>query len=172
MSKHQCVPTVCAKRNGQQNSKTSSSFFHFIQPSTVEKLYIRTYLRSISTPPFPFPTPPPSPQRAIPPIFALFRSFPRHSKTSCMLRGLICLRCQLGMNCYVDQVPVRTIGSGTKYDGRIWYECLSSIRSVNGKPAVHLKQLMLQEGDKVTEKLVSTASREFAAHWKTFSAQT
>ena len=47
-------------------------------------------------------------------------------------------------------MPIRTIGSGTKYDGRIWYECLSSIRSVTGKPAVDLKPSMLQEGDKVT----------------------
>ena len=54
------------------------------------------------------------------------------------------------MDLYVDRVPVRTIGSGTKYDGKIWYERLSSIRSVNGKPAVDLKKSMLQEGDKVT----------------------
>ena len=54
------------------------------------------------------------------------------------------------MDLYVNRVPVRTIGSGTKYDGKIWYERLSSIRSVNGKPAVDLKKSMLQEGDKVT----------------------
>ena len=54
------------------------------------------------------------------------------------------------MDLYVDRVPVRTIGSGTKYDGKIWYKCLSSIRSANGKPAVDLKKSMLQEGDKVT----------------------
>jgi len=54
------------------------------------------------------------------------------------------------MDCYVNRVPVRIIGSGTKYDDRIWYEHLSSIRSVNGKPVVDLKKSMLQEGDKVT----------------------
>ena len=55
----------------------------------------------------------------------------------------------LGMDRYVNRVPVRTVDSGTKYNGRIWYKRLSSIRNVNGKPAVDLKKSMLQEGDKV-----------------------
>jgi len=56
----------------------------------------------------------------------------------------------LRMDRYRDRVPVRAVGSGTKYDGKIWYEHLSSIRSVNGKPVVDVKKSMLQEGDKVT----------------------
>ena len=55
------------------------------------------------------------------------------------------------MDLYVDRVPIRTEGSGTKYDGKIWYEPLSSIRSVNGKVApVNLSKSMVQEGDQVT----------------------
>ena len=54
------------------------------------------------------------------------------------------------MDRYTDRVPVQTEGSDTKYDDRVWYEPLSSIRTVNGKPTVDLKKSMLQEGDQVT----------------------
>lgn len=55
------------------------------------------------------------------------------------------------MDRYIDRVPVRTVGSGTKkYNDRIWYDLLSSIRIVNGEPVVGLKKSMLQEGDQVT----------------------
>lgn len=55
------------------------------------------------------------------------------------------------MDRYADRVPIRTVGSGTKYDGKIWYELLSSIRSVNGEVApVDLSKSMVHEGDQVT----------------------
>lgn len=50
-----------------------------------------------------------------------------------------------------DVVPVRTEGSGTKYDGRVWYEQLESIKTLNNIPVT--KQLVkadLKHGDKVT----------------------
>jgi hypothetical protein len=54
------------------------------------------------------------------------------------------------MDRYADRVPVRTVGSGTHYDGRIWYELLKSIRSINGKPVVTMEKSMLTCGDSVT----------------------
>jgi hypothetical protein len=40
------------------------------------------------------------------------------------------------MDRYRDRVPVRTIGSGTRYDGKVWYESLGRIRSINGTTGV------------------------------------
>ena len=54
------------------------------------------------------------------------------------------------MDKYRDRVPVRTVGSGTHYDGKIWYESLSSICSINGKPTSDVKKSMLTAGDQVT----------------------
>ena len=54
------------------------------------------------------------------------------------------------MDKYRDRVPIRTIGSGTRYDGKIWYELLSSICSINGTPASNVEKSMLSAGDQVT----------------------
>lgn len=54
------------------------------------------------------------------------------------------------MDKYSDRVPVRTIGSGTRYDGKVWYESLSSICSINGTPARNVEKSMLAAGDQVT----------------------
>ena len=56
------------------------------------------------------------------------------------------------MDRYIGRIPIRTLGSGTRYDGRVWYELLSSIRSVNGTPVVQgqLERSMLNQGDRVT----------------------
>ena len=54
------------------------------------------------------------------------------------------------MDKYSDRVPVRTFGSGTRYDGKVWYEMLSSICSINGKPTSNVEKSMLTAGDKVT----------------------
>ena len=54
------------------------------------------------------------------------------------------------MDKYRDRVPVRTLGSGTRYDGKIWYESLSSICSINGKPTSNVEKSMLSAGDHVT----------------------
>ena len=35
------------------------------------------------------------------------------------------------MDGYSDRVPVTTEGSGTRYDGRVWYEPLRSLKIVN-----------------------------------------
>ena len=48
---------------------------------------------------------------------------------------------------------MRTEGSGTRYDGRVWYELLSCISSVNGKPVDRSRSLeksVLHQGDQVT----------------------
>ena len=54
------------------------------------------------------------------------------------------------MDRYNDRVPVRTFGSGTHYDGRVWYELLRSIRTVNGSKVSLLEKSMLKQGDRVT----------------------
>ena len=54
------------------------------------------------------------------------------------------------MDKYDDRVPVCTIGSGTRYDGKVWYESLSSIRSINGISTSHVEKSMLTVGDEVT----------------------
>ena len=59
---------------------------------------------------------------------------------------------KFGMDRYIDRVPIRTQGSGTCYDGRVWYELLSSIRSVNGTTVMQgqLKKSTLNQGDRVS----------------------
>ena len=57
------------------------------------------------------------------------------------------------MHRFADRVPVRTEGSGTRYDGRVWYELLSCKSSVNGKPVDRsraLERSVLYQGDQVT----------------------
>ena len=54
------------------------------------------------------------------------------------------------MERYRDRVPVRTIDSGTRYDGKVWYEPLASIRSINGSPTSNVEKSMLNPGDRVT----------------------
>ena len=56
------------------------------------------------------------------------------------------------MDRYIDRVPIRTQGSGTRYDGKVWYELLSSIRSVNGTTVMQgqLKKSTLNQGDRVS----------------------
>ena len=56
------------------------------------------------------------------------------------------------MDRYIDRVLIRTQGSGTRYDGRVWYELLSSIRSVNGTTVMQgqLKKSTLNQGDRVS----------------------
>ena len=55
------------------------------------------------------------------------------------------------MDRYKDRVPVRTIDSGTRYDGKVWYELLSSIRCINGIPtSCNVEKEMLNDGDQVT----------------------
>ena len=57
------------------------------------------------------------------------------------------------MHRFANRVPVRTDGSGTRYDGRVWYELLSCISSVNGKPVDRSRSLeksVLHQGDQVT----------------------
>ena len=54
------------------------------------------------------------------------------------------------MDRYRDRVPVRTIGSGTRYDGKVWFESLCSIRSINGTPTSNVEKSMLNAGDLVT----------------------
>ena len=54
------------------------------------------------------------------------------------------------MNRFDDRVPICTVGSGTHYDGRVWYEPLRSIHSVNGKPVVDVEKSSLRGGDRVT----------------------
>ena len=53
-----------------------------------------------------------------------------------------------------DHVPVRTEGSGTRYDGRVWYELVTSIKTVNGVAVVDIEapldKASLKHGDKVT----------------------
>ena len=56
------------------------------------------------------------------------------------------------MDRYVDRVPVRTEGSGTRYDGRVWYEHINTIKSVNGKfldPLTPVQKSDLKHGDRV-----------------------
>ena len=59
---------------------------------------------------------------------------------------------KFGMDRHIDRVPIRTQGSGTRYDGRVWYELLSSIRSVNGTTVMQgqLKKSTLNQGDRVS----------------------
>ena len=57
---------------------------------------------------------------------------------------------QSAIDWYDYPIPVRTVSSGTHYDGRIWYELLSSIRSINGSPVAKLENSMLTGGDRVT----------------------
>ena len=56
------------------------------------------------------------------------------------------------MDRYIDRVPIRTQGSSNRYDGRVWYELLSSIRSVNGTAVIQdqLKKSTLNQGDRVS----------------------
>ena len=57
------------------------------------------------------------------------------------------------MDHFADRVPIRTLGSGTKYDGRVWYKRLSTIRNVNGVDVDRSKPLdksTLKQGDRVT----------------------
>ena len=65
------------------------------------------------------------------------------------------------MDRYIGRIPIRTLGSGTRYDGRVWYELLSSIRSVNGTPVVQgqLERSMLNQGDRVTLEYQSKTYR-------------
>ena len=53
-----------------------------------------------------------------------------------------------------DHVPLRTEGSGTRYDGRVWYELVTSIKTVNGVAVVDMEtpldKASLKHGDKVT----------------------
>ena len=56
------------------------------------------------------------------------------------------------MDIYANRVPVRTFGSGTSHDNKVWYELVSAIRSVNGRDvdSSSLNKIMLKEGDRVT----------------------
>ena len=47
------------------------------------------------------------------------------------------------MDRFNDRVPIRT-------DGRVWYEPLKCIRSINGEPASDVEKSMLKRGDRVT----------------------
>ena len=56
------------------------------------------------------------------------------------------------MDRYIDNVPAHTEGSGARYDGRVWYKHLSTLKSVNSVPVDLLKPLEksdLKHGDKV-----------------------
>ena len=56
------------------------------------------------------------------------------------------------MDRYSDRIPVRTEGSATRYDGRVWYKHLNTIKSVNGVIVVRLKPIEksdLKHGDRV-----------------------
>ena len=63
-----------------------------------------------------------------------------------------CTKTEPEMDRYIGRIPIRAFGSGTRYDGRVWYELLSSIRSVNGTPVVQgqLERSMLNQGDRIT----------------------
>ena len=54
------------------------------------------------------------------------------------------------MERFVDRIPVRTEESGSKYDGRVYFERLSAIRTVNGQPVYNLEKSSLKDGDSVT----------------------
>ena len=55
------------------------------------------------------------------------------------------------MDHYIDCLAVWAFGSGTRYDGKIWYELFSTIRSISGIPiAKAVENLMLSEGHSVT----------------------
>ena len=41
-------------------------------------------------------------------------------------------------------------GSGTRYDGKVWYESLCSIPSINGTPTNDVEKSMSNAGDQVT----------------------
>ncbi len=61
--------------------------------------------------------------------FASDRAPPSNTKASALPAEFIVYT---GMDRYVDRVPVRIEGSGTRYDGRVWYEHINSIKAVNG----------------------------------------
>ena len=54
-----------------------------------------------------------------------FQSCPHDSARSPHFAS--CTKTELEMDRYIGQIPIRTLGSGTRYDGRVWYEFLSSI---------------------------------------------
>ena len=55
------------------------------------------------------------------------------------------------MDRYADRVPVRIEGSGTRYDGRVWYEHVNSIKTVNGIAVeTPLEKSGLKHEDEVT----------------------
>lgn len=58
------------------------------------------------------------------------------------------------MSQHADQVPVRAEGSGTQYDGRVWYELISSLRTVNGVAVEDMETPLdkshLKKGKRVT----------------------
>ena len=53
-----------------------------------------------------------------------------------------------------DCIPVRTEGSGTRYDGQVWYELISSLKTVNDVAVQDLdtavEKSSLKHGDRVT----------------------
>ena len=65
------------------------------------------------------------------------------------------------MSRYRDCIPVRTEGSGTRYDGRVWYEYLSSLKFVNGLAADKpLEKSDLKHGDRITVEFEANYSPE------------
>ena len=82
------------------------------------------------------------------------------------------------MDRYSDRIPVCTEGSGTRYDGRVWYEYLNTIKSVNGVTVDPLKPLEksdLKHGDRVRVdyegKIFSGRDRIVAPHTGTKNAR-
>lgn len=65
----------------------------------------------------------------------------------------VCLECKNLLE-FLNKVPVRTEGSGTHYDGKVWYELVSSLKTVNGVAVAEmeppLEKAQLKHGDKVT----------------------
>ena len=56
------------------------------------------------------------------------------------------------MDRYDHRVPIRILSSSTRYNGRVWYEPLASIRSINGTSVTEgqVEKSMLKHGDRVT----------------------
>ena len=54
------------------------------------------------------------------------------------------------MERYPDLVPVKTVEKGSRYYGRVYFERLSSIKTVNGQPVSNLEKSFLKHGDSVT----------------------
>ena len=54
------------------------------------------------------------------------------------------------MDRFTDRVPIRTIERGSRYDGKVYFEKLSSIRAVNGQPVTNLEKSALKHGDSVS----------------------